>query len=52
MMSIREGWSDRDDQPFELPINKRHIVLGIVLALVVFLIFAGGLVMIIRDYPI
>ncbi len=50
MLSIREAWSERDEQPFEPPIHKRDIVLGVVLAIIAFLMFAGGLAMIIRDY--
>ncbi len=50
MLSIREAWSECDEQPFEPPIYKRDIVLGVVLAIIAFLMFAGGLAMIILDY--
>ncbi len=52
MISIREAWSERDERPFEPPIHKRDIVLGLALAIVALLMFAGGLTMIIRDYLI
>ena len=52
MVSIREAWSERNERPFEPPIYKRDLVLGLALAIVAVLMFAGGLAMIIRDYMI
>lgn len=52
MVSMREAWSEWDELPWKPPIYKRDIALGIVLAVVAFLMFAGGFAMIVRDYLI
>ena len=52
MVTIREVWSEWDEQSCEPPIYMREIVLGIVLAVIAILMFAGGLGMIVRDYLI
>lgn len=48
-MIIREGWSGSDEPPAGSPMHKREIVLCILLATFAFLMFLGGLIMLIRD---
>ena len=49
MMMLREGWSWRDELPFELHMHRREIICGILFGTIACLMSLGGLVMLIRS---